>query len=209
MLTKFLPEARTPVKKTRNQSFRFTMRKAVLWVLMSLAACSAVILPSETLSQKVSQTSTSELCSAYFQPRTTTRGKLMIEAELAVRGTNRCAAGNYGRQSVSSIGTQTYVRGQSDLGVKGLDYDCEDFTSGAAAQKLFLAAGGPANDPHDLDRDGDGLACEWGTEIRKIAEYRPRPTISRPRSSSSICYTGPMGGTYTLTASGAKNYDGC
>ena len=28
-------------------------------------------------------------------------------------------------------------------------------------------------------------------------------------SSSSTCYTGPRGGTYTITKSGRKNYGGC
>jgi len=31
-----------------------------------------------------------------------------------------------------------------------------------------------------------------------------------PRATSSqTCYTGPRGGTYTITASGRKNYSGC
>jgi endonuclease YncB( thermonuclease family) len=35
-------------------------------------------------------------------------------------------------------------------------------------------------------------------------------TISTGTSASTaICYTGPRGGTYTLTASGSKNYSGC
>ena len=33
-------------------------------------------------------------------------------------------------------------------------------------------------------------------------------TVSTP-TGSAICYTGPRGGTYTLTASGNKNYSGC
>ena len=34
------------------------------------------------------------------------------------------------------------------------------------------------------------------------------PTTTTP-TSSKTCYTGPLGGTYTLTASGGKNYSGC
>lgn len=43
----------------------------------------------------------------------------------------------------------------------GADRDCGDFSSAQAAQDFYLAAGGPMNDPHDLDRDNDGNACDW------------------------------------------------
>lgn len=39
-----------------------------------------------------------------------------------------------------------------------IDRDCGDFPSQAAAQNFFLDAG--AGDPHRLDDDGDGVACE-------------------------------------------------
>ena len=42
----------------------------------------------------------------------------------------------------------------------GPDRDCADFATQAEAQCFFIAAGGPARDPHDLDRDGNGVACE-------------------------------------------------
>lgn len=44
--------------------------------------------------------------------------------------------------------------------LNGPDKDCSDFSSQAEAQAFFEAAGGPERDPHKLDRDGDGLACE-------------------------------------------------
>jgi hypothetical protein len=36
-------------------------------------------------------------------------------------------------------------------------------------------------------------------------------TTTAPTTSTGgkICYVGPRGGTYTLTASGKKNYGGC
>lgn len=40
------------------------------------------------------------------------------------------------------------------------DRDCGDFSTQAAAQQFFLNAGGPKSDPHRLDADGDGVACE-------------------------------------------------
>ncbi|MEV7431845.1 thermonuclease family protein [Nocardioides sp. NPDC092400] len=41
------------------------------------------------------------------------------------------------------------------------DKDCGDFATQAAAQKFFINNGGSKNnDPHALDADGDGVACE-------------------------------------------------
>lgn len=40
------------------------------------------------------------------------------------------------------------------------DYDCSDFYSQEEAQEFFEEEGGPWDDPHNLDRDGDGVACE-------------------------------------------------
>lgn len=40
------------------------------------------------------------------------------------------------------------------------DSDCSDFANQAAAQRFFIAAGGPGADPHRLDSNGDGVACE-------------------------------------------------
>ena len=40
------------------------------------------------------------------------------------------------------------------------DRDCADFATQADAQAFFLAQGGPAADPHRLDADNDGIACE-------------------------------------------------
>jgi endonuclease YncB( thermonuclease family) len=42
----------------------------------------------------------------------------------------------------------------------GPDRDCSDFQSHRQAQRFFKAAGGPSQDPHRLDGDGDGVACE-------------------------------------------------
>ncbi|MGR6904747.1 hypothetical protein [Lysinibacillus sp. BSL11] len=42
-----------------------------------------------------------------------------------------------------------------------VDHDCSDFDTQKNAQLFFEANGGPYDDPHDLDRDGDGMACDW------------------------------------------------
>jgi excalibur calcium-binding domain-containing protein len=40
------------------------------------------------------------------------------------------------------------------------DRDCSDFSSWRAAQKFYRQHGGPRRDPHRLDADHDGIACE-------------------------------------------------
>ena len=40
------------------------------------------------------------------------------------------------------------------------DRNCSDFDTWREAQDFFLAAGGPDSDPHGLDGNGDGIACE-------------------------------------------------
>lgn len=40
------------------------------------------------------------------------------------------------------------------------DRDCADFRTRAEAQAFFEAQGGPWSDPHKLDQDSDGVACE-------------------------------------------------
>lgn len=42
----------------------------------------------------------------------------------------------------------------------GPDRDCGDFDTWQEAQAFYEAAGGPEKDPHRLDRDGNGIACE-------------------------------------------------
>lgn len=41
------------------------------------------------------------------------------------------------------------------------DYDCSEFDNQEDAQLFYEANGGPDEGLHDLDRDGDGMACEW------------------------------------------------
>ena len=43
-------------------------------------------------------------------------------------------------------------------GLDGFDRNCSDFSTWGEAQAFFEAAG--AGDPHGLDRDNDGVACE-------------------------------------------------
>lgn len=191
------------------------MRFQFLGVLTLVAACGTppATQAPEALSARIASETQLNLCTAYRDPSTTPLGKLMIEAELASRGVNQCSGENYGGSSAAALGSSLYGRqGTPSQTTRNLR-NCSDFSSGAAAQKFFLASGGPLSDPNNLDGDGDGLACEWGTQISRIARYRApvaTPVRSSPvRSSGSRCYTGPRGGRYTLTAGGRKNYGGC
>lgn len=40
------------------------------------------------------------------------------------------------------------------------DRNCDDFATQREAQRFFERGGGPQRDPHGLDSDGDGVACE-------------------------------------------------
>jgi hypothetical protein len=59
----------------------------------------------------------------------------------------------------SEDGKPNYIGSPGFCGSGG-DLDCSDFPSRAEAQAFYTLAGGPFQDPYDLDRDDDGLVCE-------------------------------------------------
>lgn len=61
----------------------------------------------------------------------------------------------YAQQTNHAVGQRVYRRSG------GLTSRCGRYRSADDAQRAFLAAGGPDVDPHGLDRDGDGFACNW------------------------------------------------
>ncbi|MEM6466220.1 MAG: excalibur calcium-binding domain-containing protein [Pseudomonadota bacterium] len=153
------------------------------------------------LIETIEQTSTLDLW-AQHQRTTDFRVQTAIEAELALRGEARSGSTYLGASTSSFVGVTRYTRTTSAV----TDKDCNSFETSADAQKFFVSEGGPAQDPHGLDRDGDGFACEWGTRTRRAArDLAPRP----PSATPSRCYVGPRGGTYTLTRSGRRDYSGC
>jgi hypothetical protein len=62
----------------------------------------------------------------------------------------------------SPLAARRKKRGGKGRGGKGggRDYDCADFATQKEAQRFFKKNGGPAEDPHRLDSDNDGIACE-------------------------------------------------
>jgi endonuclease YncB( thermonuclease family) len=72
-------------------------------------------------------------------------------------------------------------------GAKFVDRDCSDFSSQASAQAFFVANGGPASDPHGLDADHDGVACESNSCPcgPSTAPTTPPPTTTTTTSSTT------------------------
>ncbi|TAX39172.1 excalibur calcium-binding domain-containing protein [Rhizobium leguminosarum] len=185
------------------------MRALLLVPAFLLVGCVSSPQPTVPLPIDYRLVETSQLW-ADLTDATSTRQIMNIEAELGVRGETSTGAEYLGRRTSASVGVASYLRS----GGSTSDRDCSDFPSTADAQRFFLWNGGPALDPHGLDRDGDGYACEFGkTLLASVSRHKSKPVppvrLSAPRVTSDQCFTGPRGGTYTITASGNKNYGGC
>ena len=88
------------------------------------------------------------------------RGDAFASLERKARKQN---AGLWGEEMVASgrsseASQQSSAAGSLPYDPSGPDRDCGDFSSHANAQAFFEAAG--PGDPHGLDGDGDGEACE-------------------------------------------------
>ena len=71
---------------------------------------------------------------------------------------------NYSVRAEKKKGYIRYTRNDDPKSTRSYDKygdkDCSDFATQKEAQRFFEANGGPAKDSHNLDRDGDGVACE-------------------------------------------------
>jgi hypothetical protein len=85
---------------------------------------------------------------------TVTATILAASATVPPHPTGATATGEATREAT---GTTTASTGYDP---HGPDRDCADFATQAEAQAFFEAAGGPERDPHRLDGDNDGVACE-------------------------------------------------
>jgi hypothetical protein len=65
------------------------------------------------------------------------------------------------RADVRRHGCEAALPYRGPFDPSGVDRDCDDFSTQAEAQEFFCVAGGPTSDPHWLDEDQDGIACEW------------------------------------------------
>ena len=65
----------------------------------------------------------------------------------------------FAKQSSNAVGESIYSR-SAGARVAGIG-NCGRFRDGDAAQRAFLAGGGPSADRYGIDPDGDGFACQW------------------------------------------------
>ena len=94
-------------------------------------------------------------------------GRVVLEAnrkeKIATESVNLAV---FARSVSNKLGEKIYYRNfiSSNAGS-----GCKKFSNKNAAQIFFLENGGPKNDFHNMDDDGDGFACKWDPAIyRKI-----------------------------------------
>ena len=71
------------------------------------------------------------------------------------------------------------------------DRDCADFANQAAAQAFYLQQG--SGDPHRLDGDADGVACELIACPCSTGTPTPPPPPAVPEGLARSAATGGMG----------------
>ena len=72
----------------------------------------------------------------------------------------------FARSASNEVGEKIYYRNFLSTDDNS---SCKKFSNKNAAQIFFLENGGPKNDYHNIDVDGDGFACKWDPSIyRKI-----------------------------------------
>ncbi|MDX6623763.1 MAG: competence protein ComEC [Solirubrobacterales bacterium] len=64
------------------------------------------------------------------------------------------------RRFTVAILTAAFAVGVAAPPASAGDKDCADFKTWRQAQNFFKKHGGPSKDPHRLDGDDDGIACE-------------------------------------------------
>jgi endonuclease YncB( thermonuclease family) len=77
------------------------------------------------------------------------------------------------RRALALLVATTGLVGLAQLPAAAYDKDCGDFATQSAAQTFFVSAG--AGDPHRLDADGDGQACETLPCPCGVQQTQPQP----------------------------------
>lgn len=120
-----------------------------------------------------------------------------------IRGSNEdgiivfSSMSGYGSVPVAATSPLREFRGTAKVNFdpNGPDLDCADFSSQSAAQTFFLGIGGVDFDPHQLDADNDGDACEknepWTLTGTGFAKTVNRPEKVQVRSIPLIVLTVP------------------
>ena len=98
---------------------------------------------------------------------------------------------------------------------------CADFAAQPDAQDYFVESGGPDEDPHGLDTDHNGRACDEPTPAPlsgavsspapAAAQVVPTPTPGPPKEmhSSSGAVEGHSGGSSSNSSCESSNADNC
>ena len=63
-----------------------------------------------------------------------------------------------GAPQIAPVASTSEAEAQSEVAF--VDFNCSDFTTWREAQDFYVGEGGPSEDPHRLDRDRDGVACQ-------------------------------------------------
>jgi hypothetical protein len=81
------------------------------------------------------------------------------------------------------------------------------------AGPAFSHGGGLDSEGCHTNRKTGDYHCHRGSNSGQSSGADSRaaraPAATPQQSTGPTCYTGPRGGTYTLTKSGRKNYSGC
>lgn len=83
---------------------------------------------------------------------------LLILPVLALSGCSQSVQSNLDAPPVTDGSVSNPQFRANEVELPSQDYDCADFSSQGEAQDFFEEAG--PGDPHGLDRDEDGIACE-------------------------------------------------
>ncbi len=93
-------------------------------------------------------------------------------------------------QSLRSVSGPSTPASTDTSGAESRDsHNCSDFDTWSEAQAFFESEGGPESDPHRLDRDGDGAACQSlpgspNSAPTPAPDHAPTPTpASKPRDT--------------------------
>ena len=146
-----------------------------LLLLVLLAGCAARVSPDDARDEarRINGLGTPALWR--IQATTTDPIELnQVEAELGSRDEFRSSSAHLGKRSLALARPGRWRRpSQDDPELDAID--CTDFLTDAAAQAELMGSGGPRNDRHRLDDDGDGLACDWRSDLRRsVARARGR-----------------------------------
>ncbi|MDC3090300.1 hypothetical protein OA340_00185 [Paracoccaceae bacterium] len=105
-------------------------------------------------------------------------GRVVLEADGKEKiGVTSVNLALFARNVSNKVGEKIYFRNFLGTGVNSA---CKKFLNKNAAQIFFLKNGGPKNDYHNIDPDGDGFACKWNPEI-----YRKIDTFSENKEPSN------------------------